>query len=328
MQSERFNLWAAHLIFGSVILGSALPSLGADPSAATEAEAQPNTKQVQTSPAPPSDKSKVFGVKPVKVKIHWTAYYVAPVKKETTPGKGHAILVVDRQGKKVRVVLTTSSYDAATIEAVAVGIDKKGRKRYAYQVKNDVWYELPKGVEAMGNETDALTRLTDIAADQKRYPYGSMIYLPDAVGKKFADCESMDGYFWVADTGGAIVGNHFDLFIGDETLYKDFISRKFKHRYKTTIYTLPKLPKAKNPRTNAGLAAILRDVGLITGPTEPPPPWEALDAALISFQRANSRIPPGEYGSPAAATTLWFLTQAELKFQAERSKTETTDATR
>jgi 3D (Asp-Asp-Asp) domain-containing protein len=29
----------------------------------------------------------------------------------------------------------------------------------------------------------------------------------------------MDGYFWVADTGGAIVGNHFDLFIGDETLY-------------------------------------------------------------------------------------------------------------
>jgi hypothetical protein len=78
------------------------------------------------------------------------------------------------------------------------------------------------------------------------------------------------------------------------------------------------LPEAKNPRTNAGLAAILRDIGLITGPTEPPPPREALDAALLSFQRANSRIPPAEYGNPAAATTLWFLTQAELKFQAER----------
>jgi hypothetical protein len=138
----------------------------------------------------------------------------------------------------------------------------------------------------------------------------------------------MDGYFWVADTGGAIVGNHFDLFIGDETLYKEFTSRKIKDLYKTTIYTLPKLPKANNPRTNAGLAAILRDIGLITGPPEPPPPREALDAALLSFQRANSRIPPAEYGNPAAATTLWFLTQAELKFQAERSKTETTDATR
>ena len=284
--------------------------------------------RTSTSPVPPSDKSKVFGVKPVEVEIHWTAYYVAPVEKETTPGKGHAILAVGRQGEKVRVVLTTSSYDAAIIEAVAVGIDKQGRKRYFYRVKNDVWYELPKGVEAMGNQTDALTHLTHIAADQKRYPYGSMIYLPDAVGKKFADGESMDGYFWVADTGGAIVGNHFDLFIGDETLYKDFTSRKFKDRYTTTIYPLPKLPTAKNPRTNAGLAAILRDIGLITGPTEPPPPREALDAALLSFQRANSRIPPAEYGNPAAATTLWFLTQAELKFQAERSKTETTDATR
>jgi 3D (Asp-Asp-Asp) domain-containing protein len=180
----------------------------------------------------------------------------------------------------------------------------------------------------MGNQTDALTRLTHIAADPKRYPYGSMIYLPDAVGKTFADGESMDGYFWVADTRGAIVGNHLDLFIGDETLYKDFTSRKIKGRYTTTVYPLPVLPKAKNPRTNAGLAAILRDIGLITGPTEPPPSREALDAALLSVQRANSRIPPSEYGNPAAATTVWFLTQAELKFQAERSKTDTTDATR
>ena len=175
----------------------------------------------------------------------------------------------------------------------------------------------------MGNLTDALTRLTAIAADQKRYPYGSMIYLPDAVGKKFADGESFDGYFWVADAGGAIVGNHFDVFVGDETLYKDFTSRKFKNRYKTTIYKLPNLPEAKNPRNDAGLAAILRDIGLI--PVEPAPK-EALNAALLSFQRANIRIPPAEYGNPVGAITLWFLTQAELKFQAQRSKTKTTDA--
>ena len=178
----------------------------------------------------------------------------------------------------------------------------------------------------MGNQADALTRLTDVAADQKRYPYGSMIYLPDAVGKKFADGESMDGYFWVADAGGAIVGNHFDVFVGDETLYKEF-TRRAKSRHKTTIYKLPNLPEAKNPRNDAGLAAILRDIGLITAPAEPPP-REALDAALLSFQRANSRIPPAEYGNPAAAITLWFLTQAELKFQAERSKAEPTDATK
>ena len=317
MASERFNLWAAHLILGSVILGGASPLLEA---------VQPQSGQVQTSPVQPSDKPKVFGVKPVQVKIHWTAYYVTPVEK-TTPGKGHPILVVDNQGKKVRVVLTTSSYDRATVEAVAVGIDKKGRKRYAYRVEDDLWHELPPGAAAMGNEVNVLVPLIDVAADQRRYPYGSMIFVPDAVGKKFADGESFDGYFWVADAGGAIVGNHFDLFIGDETLYKDFTSRKIKDRYKTTIYKLPNLPEAKNPRNDAGLAAILRDIGLITDPAEPPPK-EALDAALLSFQHANSRIPPCEYGDPVAAITLWFLTQAELKFQAEPSKTKTTDATK
>jgi hypothetical protein len=50
-------------------------------------------------------KPKVFGAKPVHVDIHWTAYYVAPVQK-ATPDKGHPIIVVDRQGNKVRVHLT------------------------------------------------------------------------------------------------------------------------------------------------------------------------------------------------------------------------------
>ena len=325
MASERFNLWAAHLILSSLILGGASPLLGVDPSAIPGAAVQPQSGQVQTSPVQPSDKPRVFGVEPVHVAIHWTAYYVTPVEK-TTPGKGHPILVVDNQGNKVRVFLTTSSYDKATMEAVAVGIDKKGRKRYAYRVEDDLWHELPPGAAGMGNERDTLKPLIDVAADQKRYPYGSMIFVPDAVGKKFADGESFDGYFWIGDVGSAIVGNHFDVFVGDETLYKEF-TRRAKSRHKTTIYKLPNLPEAKNPRTDAGLAAILRDIGLITDPAEPPPK-EALNAALLSFQHANSRIPPCEYGNPVGAITLWFLTQAELKFQAERSKTKTTDATK
>ena len=104
---------------------------------------------------------------------------------------------MDRLGRKVRVVLTTSSYDKATMEAVAVGIDKKGRKRYAYRVEADLWYELPAAAAAMGNEVNALVPLIDVAADQKRYPYGSMVYVPDAVGKQIADAESFDGYFRV-----------------------------------------------------------------------------------------------------------------------------------
>ena len=137
MASERFNLRASHLILGSVILGGASPLLGADRSAVPGDAVQPQSGQVQTSPVQPPDKPKVFGVKPVDVDIRWTAYYVTPVEK-TIPGKGHPIDFVDRQGIKVRVDLTTSSYDEATMEAVAVGIDKEGRKRYAYRLENGV----------------------------------------------------------------------------------------------------------------------------------------------------------------------------------------------
>ena len=89
--SERFNLWAAHLILGSVILGGASPLLGADRSAIPGAAVQPQSEQVQTSPVQPSDKPEIFGVKPVHVDIHWTAYYVAPVQK-ASPDKGHPSL--------------------------------------------------------------------------------------------------------------------------------------------------------------------------------------------------------------------------------------------
>ena len=242
MASERFNLRAAHLILGSIILGGASPLLGA---------VQPQSGQVQTSPVQPSDKPKVFGVKPVDVDIRWTAYYVTPVEK-TTPGKGHPILILDNQGIKVRVFLTTSSYEAANMEAVAVGIDKNGRKRYAYHVENDLWHELPPGAAAMGNQVSVLMPLIDVAADQKRYPYGSMIFVPDAVGKKFATGESFDGYFWVADAGGAIVGNHFDLFIGDETLYKEFTRRALKSRYKTTHLQTTQPAQGQEPEKRCG----------------------------------------------------------------------------
>jgi 3D (Asp-Asp-Asp) domain-containing protein len=269
------------LILGSVILGGASPLLGV---------VQPQ------SPVQPSHKPEVFGVKRVDVNIHWTAYYVTPVEK-TTPDKGHPVLVMDNQGNKARVFLTTSSYDKANREAVAVGIDKKGRKFYAYRVKEDVWHELPPGAAAMGNAVNVLVPLIDVAADQKRYPYGSMIYLPDAVGYKFADGESSDGYFWVGDAGGAIVGNYFDVFLGDETLYEEFTRRKIKDRNKTTIYKLPNLPKAKNPRNDAGLAAIFRDIGLITDSAEPPPK-EALDAALLSFSMPTAGFRPANMAIP------------------------------
>jgi 3D (Asp-Asp-Asp) domain-containing protein len=174
-----------------------------------------------------------------------------------------------------------------------------------------VWRELPEGVAAMGNKVNALTPLLYVAADQRLYPYGSLIYLPAAVGVRVSGHPPLDGYFWVGDSGGAIRGNHFDLFVGDEALYNNLLLRNVAPHYKTTIYPLPKLPKAQDPRNDAGMAAILRRLRFLDAAAPPTP--ETLKAAVLAYQKSNPHIPPAEYGDPDAAATLWFLTQEALK---------------
>ena len=121
----------------------------------------------------------------------------------------------------------------------------------------------------------------------------------------------MDGYFWISDVGSGVTGNHFDLFVGNEVTYKDFTSRDAKPTYPTTIYRLPVPPKNMDPRTDEGLAAILRKQGLLKDDTTPLEKYKILDA-LVLFQQANPHIPVAEYGNPTAGTTLWFLIQAAL----------------
>lgn len=57
-----------------------------------------------------------------------------------------------------------------------------------------------------------------IAVDPSYIPYGSVVYIPAARGRQITlpngEIVSHDGYFFAADTGGAIDGNHIDVFIG------------------------------------------------------------------------------------------------------------------
>lgn len=253
---------------------------------------------------------------PRQVQIHWTAYYVTPVK-FTTPEKGRSVTFIDRDGNKSTVHLTKAAYDQAEIEAVAVGLDKDGNKRFAYRVSEGVWRELPEGSAGMGNKVNTLVPMIHVAAEQRKYPYASMIFLPVAVGVKLGGGAPMDGYLWVSDTGSAVKGNHFDLFVGDEGVYDDFLHRDIKPTYETTIYPLPAAPKGLDPRKDEGLAAILRSQGLYTVDSDTIDD-EKLVEALLLFQRANPHIPVAEYGNPTAATTLWFLTQAAIKASASK----------
>ncbi|MGI0488410.1 3D domain-containing protein [Pantanalinema rosaneae CENA516] len=67
-----------------------------------------------------------------------------------------------------------------------------------------------KGVELVPYRT--------IAVDPTLIPFGSVVYIPQANGQVITLPSGQqvihDGYFYAADTGSAIVGNHIDVFLG------------------------------------------------------------------------------------------------------------------
>jgi 3D (Asp-Asp-Asp) domain-containing protein len=74
-----------------------------------------------------------------------------------------------------------------------------------------------------------------IAVDRTFIPLGSVIYIPAARGKKFTlpsgQAATHDGYFLAADVGGAIVGEHIDVFLGVETSIGQFNFIKSNSRH-------------------------------------------------------------------------------------------------
>lgn len=278
------------------------------PAAPAPAEAPAPEPQV---PEKPTELAALGVKKPDQREIHWTAYYITPAKM-ANPGKGRTVTYTNLKGETKKLQVTKECYDQAEVEAAAVGVDKNGVEHFAYRVAPGVWKELPHGCAGMGNKVNALVPIIHVAADQRKFPFGSMVYAPVGVGMKLGDSEVSDGYFWVSDVGGAVEGNHFDLFVGKESVYKDFLGRDKKPTYPTTIYKLPAPPKGLDPRTDEGLTAILKNEGLIKEDTTSIEKYKILEA-LIQFQQANPHIPVPEYGNPRAATTLWFLTQSAIK---------------
>ncbi len=259
---------------------------------------------------------------PVETDILWTAYYIAPVTRDD-PEKGRTLTFTDLAEKKIRYTVTGKSFRRAEMEAVAVGIDKEGKTRFGYRVDEGVWRELPEGSMGMGNKVNALVPLVHVAADQSTYPYGSLVHVPEAVDREFGDGKKMTGYFWIADTGGRIEGDHFDLFVGREEVYSGFLDTVKHQHHQTKIYPLPRVEKSWDPRNHAGLTRVLISTGHLDAPPDSEKVKdETLREALVAFQKDQPFIPSAEYGDPDAATTLWFLTQAAVKARSAEPATE------
>jgi 3D (Asp-Asp-Asp) domain-containing protein len=78
-----------------------------------------------------------------------------------------------------------------------------------------------------------------VAADPAFLKSGTVIFVPSAVGEKLPNGEKHDGYFFVGDAGGAIKGNHLDIFQGDQPAGFSFIRSRNKPLYKAFIVTDP-----------------------------------------------------------------------------------------
>ncbi|MDF1659675.1 MAG: 3D domain-containing protein [Verrucomicrobiales bacterium] len=244
---------------------------------------------------------------PVEADVRWTAYYITPVEK-AEPGEGEEVTFTDIEGKKIQYSITGDSAKRAEMEAVAVAIDKEGKKRYVYQAEKGEWIELPVGSMGMGNRVNPLVPLVHVAADQSEFPYGSLVHVPMAEGYEFTAGQKMSGYFWVGDVGSLIKGNHMDLFVGEEEVFSSFVDHVENPHKETKIYKLPKLDEEYNPGLQSGLSKILHEAGFLDREEEVP--VEEIEAALLEFQKSQPLIPESEYGQARAATTLWFLTQA------------------
>jgi 3D (Asp-Asp-Asp) domain-containing protein len=66
----------------------------------------------------------------------------------------------------------------------------------------------------LGSRNNPLVPFRSIATDPKVIPYGTVLYIPKAVGAKLPDGSTHDGYFMAADCGGGIKGLRLDLFTG------------------------------------------------------------------------------------------------------------------
>jgi 3D (Asp-Asp-Asp) domain-containing protein len=110
-------------------------------------------------------------------------------------------------------------------------------------------------VYGKGSCVQQLIPFRTLAVDSKVIPCGSLVYIPQAVGKKIAwpDGRSLthDGYFIAGDAGAAIKGTHVDFFVG--TVFKvpfDFVTSSASGTFEAQIVSnstaLAKLKEMSN----------------------------------------------------------------------------------
>lgn len=166
-----------------------------------------------------------------------TQYYVHYA--EATNANGHALL--DMDGKSFGVNLSDYDWCHGGVEGTILVKDSAGNLRtYNYagrgkelQVDCSKFFKGPlikpeaigrtrytyaRGEFGDGVKGLMLVPFRTIAVDTTTYPIGSVLYIPGVRGTEIELPSGKkvlhDGYFFAGDIGGAIKGNHIDVFTG------------------------------------------------------------------------------------------------------------------
>jgi len=155
----------------------------------------------------------------------WSTSYWIPFLKSVNIG---GIELEDNKGKKLGIRLSEKDYCRAAMEGTAYvdgvtynyagSVSKIFSKKCTHGTGRSTFHK-SKWPYGTGNKSNPLTPFRSIAADQSILPFGTVIFIPASKGNvyTFEGKEHIhDGIWVVEDTGGAIKGNHIDIFLGPE----------------------------------------------------------------------------------------------------------------
>jgi 3D (Asp-Asp-Asp) domain-containing protein len=182
----------------------------------------------------------------------WATYYYVHSAKATSTGQP----LLDKNGRELGPKLSVRDFCLAAIEGTVRVMEEGGAgvlynyagrssnsqcdcSRFAPSLSASVkaglgktLWEPSKGPFGTGAQGMLLVPYRSIAVDPNFIPHRSVIYLPQARGVDVTlpsgRVAKHDGYFFAADTGGAIKHSHIDVFCGvsSENPFKDFVTSK------------------------------------------------------------------------------------------------------
>ena len=230
------SLRTALIVPSLVVLAGCPPSR--PPVAVPEVPAArpPTTAPAPDPPPGPFDEAFRFDLAPPALGEDdlslWATYYDLPEVVSVEGGQP----LRDLDGRELGPRLAPAAWCDAALEGSVTVLEEDGPTTYNYagtgpNVELDCRFFAPafpaigrtrfrpaRGPFGDGVRDWILVPYRTIAVDRRTVPYGSVVYIPDARGTEVVlpsgEARVHDGYFYAADTGGAIKGNHIDVYIG------------------------------------------------------------------------------------------------------------------